>query len=105
MSTTKSITTASNTVAVLIILGIVIAANVIVSQFRGMRGDLTEEKLYTLSDGTKDLMKDLERDVTLKFFYSKTAEGLPINSNSTPSESSTCLKNMRRTVANAWWLN
>lgn len=78
MSTTKSITTASNTVAVLIILGIVIAANVIVSQFRGMRGDLTEEKLYTLSDGTKDLVKDLERDVTLKFFYSKTAEGLPI---------------------------
>lgn len=35
------------------------------------RGDITEDKLYSLSDGTKALLRDLPEDVTLKLFYSQ----------------------------------
>lgn len=46
--------------------------------FRGARIDLTEDSLYTLSQGTRNLMKDLQEPVTLKLFYSRKAtEGIP----------------------------
>ena len=64
-------------IGVLIVLGIVIALNVVVGSLR-VRKDLTEEKLYSLSSGTKTLLKDLDRPVTLKFFFSKSNKSLPI---------------------------
>ena len=40
--------------------------------------DLTEEKLYTLTEGTKQILKTLEDSLTLKYYYSKTdAVSLP----------------------------
>jgi ABC-2 type transport system permease protein len=36
-------------------------------------GDLTEQKIYTLSDGTKTILSKLNRKVTLKFFYTLSA--------------------------------
>ena len=36
------------------------------------RFDLTEEKLYTLSDGSKQIVKELQRPVTLSLFFSHT---------------------------------
>ncbi len=41
------------------------------SLFRSTRLDLTAEKLYTLSDGTKNILRDLPEPVTLRFFFSK----------------------------------
>lgn len=38
-----------------------------------IRLDFTERKLYTLSDGTKEILADLKQPITLKLFYSKTA--------------------------------
>lgn len=39
----------------------------------GVRLDLTENKLYTLSDGTKNILKGLEEPINLYFFYSREA--------------------------------
>ncbi len=63
--------------AILILLGILFAVNIIISPVR-LRKDVTEDKLYTLSDGTKTLLKGLNRDVTLKFYFSKSNESIPI---------------------------
>ncbi|WP_263322157.1 Gldg family protein [Endozoicomonas sp. Mp262] len=38
--------------------------------FKGARLDLTEDKLFTLSQGTHNLLKGLESDATLQLFYS-----------------------------------
>jgi ABC-type uncharacterized transport system involved in gliding motility auxiliary subunit len=63
--------------ALLIFAGIVVAINVIFAGIR-WRADLTEDRLYTLSEGTRALLKDLDRDVTLKFYASTSSEGMPI---------------------------
>ncbi len=41
--------------------------------FKSARMDLTEQKLYTLSDGTKEILGGLTQPITLKLFYTKTA--------------------------------
>jgi ABC-type uncharacterized transport system involved in gliding motility auxiliary subunit len=46
--------------------------------FSGARMDLTENRLYTISDGTKNIVSKLEQPVTLKLYFSrKETEGLP----------------------------
>ena len=37
------------------------------------RVDITERKLYTLSEGTKEILTGLNQPITLKLFYTKTA--------------------------------
>ena len=39
--------------------------------------DLSAEKNYTLSKGSKALIKKIEEPITLDFYYSKSVEGLP----------------------------
>ncbi|ERI52379.1 ABC transporter [Pseudomonas sp. AOB-7] len=44
----------------------------------GARLDLTEQKLYTISDGTKQILGELDEPINLYFFYSdKVAKDLP----------------------------
>lgn len=38
--------------------------------FRSWRVDMTEDKLYTLSEGTRNILSEMEEPVTLRFFYS-----------------------------------
>jgi ABC-type uncharacterized transport system involved in gliding motility auxiliary subunit len=46
--------------------------------FKNLRVDLTENKLYTLSDGTVNILESLEDPVTLRLYFSDTAsEDLP----------------------------
>ncbi|GLQ31213.1 GldG family protein [Litoribrevibacter albus] len=46
--------------------------------FSGARVDLTENHLYTISDGTKNIVSKLDQPVTLKLYFSrKETEGLP----------------------------
>ena len=42
------------------------------------RGDATAQNIYTLSDGTKSLLGKVEEPVVLDFYFSKSANGLPI---------------------------
>ncbi|MFH1968682.1 MAG: Gldg family protein [Verrucomicrobiota bacterium] len=64
-------------VGLLALLAILIAVNLLLSRVR-MRTDLTEEKLYTLSEGTRAVLKSLDGHVTLKFFFSGGASEVPM---------------------------
>ncbi|MBN2210906.1 MAG: Gldg family protein [Sedimentisphaerales bacterium] len=53
---------------------IIISAIVLMRHFMGAwRADLTEQKLYTLSGGSKAILARLNQPVTLKLYYAKTA--------------------------------
>jgi len=51
----------------------VVAISLSNSLFRGMRLDLTENSLYTLSDGTRNILDDIGEPINLYFFYSDRA--------------------------------
>ncbi len=53
-----------------------IAVNFLAGGLRWRR-DLTEEQLYTLSDGTREILAGLERPVTLTFYFSKSLPEAP----------------------------
>ena len=59
------------------LLVMIVAANIIISNIR-VRVDLTGEKLYTLSAGSKNIIKKLDSEVTLKLFVSSSAPEVPI---------------------------
>jgi len=42
---------------------------------RGGRADLTENRLYTLSDGTKSVIAALKEPITVRFFFSESLTG------------------------------
>jgi ABC-type uncharacterized transport system involved in gliding motility auxiliary subunit len=67
----------NSTAAVLVFVGIVIAANALLAGVR-WRIDLTQDKLYSLSGGTREVLGQLNRDVTLKFYASRSADAVPI---------------------------
>ena len=45
--------------------------NFLVAPISGTRIDLTEERLHTLSDGTRSMLGDLKNQVNLNFYFSK----------------------------------
>ena len=51
-------------------IAVVILANTALTSWRI---DLTENKLFTLSDGTINILENLEEPVQIDFYYSKTA--------------------------------
>jgi ABC-type uncharacterized transport system involved in gliding motility auxiliary subunit len=64
----------------LVLLAIAFVFAVIVSNqlFKGVRIDLTENSLYTLSDGTKRILKNMDEPINLYFYFSSQAtEGVP----------------------------
>lgn len=68
----------SGGIAGLILLLVIIgAANLIISNLR-LRVDLTAEKLYTLSKGSKEILGKLEHDLTLKFYFSSSSAEMPM---------------------------
>ncbi|MBP2071820.1 GldG family protein [Thermoanaerobacterium butyriciformans] len=59
----------SNTIlAIVILLGILIFGNLILAQ-KPIKWDLTKSKQYTLSDKTKQVLKNLKTDVTVYAFF------------------------------------
>jgi ABC-type uncharacterized transport system involved in gliding motility auxiliary subunit len=52
-----------------------VAANVIAAQFPTARIDLTAEKLYTLSRGTRVTLAHIDEPITLRFYYSTRLGG------------------------------
>lgn len=69
---------ASKGVAGLVILAaIVVAADVILANLP-LRADLTAERFYTLSGGSKAVLAKLDQDVTLKYYVSSSAADMPM---------------------------
>lgn len=64
----------------LALLAVAFVAAVIVSNqlFKGLRIDLTENRLYMLSDGTKKILRNIDEPINLYFYFSNQAtEGVP----------------------------
>lgn len=68
--------------ALVLFLAVNVFSNV---AFRSARFDLTDQNLYTLSEGTQKILEELKEPITLRFYLSKKlATGLPgINSYAT----------------------
>jgi ABC-type uncharacterized transport system involved in gliding motility auxiliary subunit len=57
---------------ILAALVLAVAVNVLADRFLATaRIDLTEERLYTLSEGTKTVLRSLEEPITLRLYYSQ----------------------------------
>lgn len=54
----------------LLFIGLVILANY---ALRGLRADLTENDLYTLAPGTREILRNLDEPINLYFFFSRAA--------------------------------
>ena len=54
-----------------------VALSTLASAF-ALRCDLTAERLYTLSDGSRAVMAKLDKDATLKFFFSASSSEMPM---------------------------
>lgn len=64
----------------LLLLAVAFVAAIIISNqlFKGLRIDLTENKLYTLSDGTTRILQNIDEPINLYFYFSDQAtEGVP----------------------------
>jgi ABC-type uncharacterized transport system involved in gliding motility auxiliary subunit len=57
---------------------ILVALNVIAGYFH-IRGDLTQDNIYTLSEGSKQILEKLKSPVKIRFYYSKSNAEMPIN--------------------------
>ena len=60
-----------------LVLAIAIAGNALLAGVR-WRKDLTDEKLYSLSPGTVEMVRGLQRPVALKFYFSRSNAQVPI---------------------------
>jgi ABC-type uncharacterized transport system involved in gliding motility auxiliary subunit len=61
--------------AVVLLLAVNILSGVL---FKSARLDLTDNKLYTLSQGTRNILKSFDEPITLRFYFSeKLANGVP----------------------------
>ncbi|MBF0287717.1 MAG: Gldg family protein [SAR324 cluster bacterium] len=49
----------------------------VVGSFLPLRVDITDDRLYTISEGTKKILDDLEETVTIKYYFSKSNSALP----------------------------
>jgi ABC-type uncharacterized transport system involved in gliding motility auxiliary subunit len=63
-------------IGVVVMLIIVVAVNLIGKAAKG-RVDMTAEKLYTLSDGTKSILKKLDSPVEVRFYFSQGEARVP----------------------------
>ena len=64
----------------LIVLGVLLVAVLLLVNvlFRGARLDLTQGHLYTLSAGTRNILKSIDEPINLYFFYSdKGSQDIP----------------------------
>lgn len=61
----------------ILLAAVLVAVNVLLSGVR-VRMDMTREKLFTLSDGTRKILKDLPSNVELKLYVNDSAPEVPV---------------------------
>lgn len=65
-------------IVVVLLVAILVLLNINASLSPGQL-DLTAEKVYTLSPGSHEMLDKIEETVVLKYYFSRSEEGLPIN--------------------------
>lgn len=70
MTRRKTLTAASLVVLAVFFIALVVVSNALL---RGIRLDLTEHRLYTLSEGTRQILADLDEPINLYLFFSERA--------------------------------
>ena len=62
-------------ITAVIFVGIIMFCGISICQNigRSLKVDLTEQKIYTLSDGTKKILAKLNQPVSIKLYYARTA--------------------------------
>ncbi|MBM3858720.1 MAG: hypothetical protein FJ395_03615 [Verrucomicrobia bacterium] len=65
-----------STLGIVVVLVVVIAINIIAGAFK-TRVDITADKLFTLSPGTKAILKKLDSPVEVRFYFSRSDKNLP----------------------------
>jgi ABC-type uncharacterized transport system involved in gliding motility auxiliary subunit len=66
----------NTTISLLVLLGIFIFGNIVASRL-SIKLDVTEEKLYTLSDGSINIISALNAPLDIKLFFSDSIDGIP----------------------------
>ncbi len=74
--TTSIIKIGGGVAGLALLLVILVALNAALGTYR-IRMDLTQDKLYTLSDGTRAVLGKLDSPMTLKFFFTSGASEIP----------------------------
>ena len=82
-------------VGLVALAAIVVAFDVILANLP-LRIDLTAERFYTLSDGSKTVLSKLEEDVTLKYYVSTSAADMPMQLKTYASRVQNLLKEYER---------
>src|SRR3954467_5810963 len=79
MTRTLSNRIALGAIALVSALVLLLAVNVLTAELLpGARLDLTQERLYTVSAGTKQILANLDEPITFRFFFSdRLARELP----------------------------
>ncbi len=85
-------------IGLVIVAAIIGATNLILSNLP-LRLDLTGEKLYTLSQGSKAVLGKLENDVTLKFYFSSSSAEMPMQLKTYAQQVQNLLKEYERAGA------
>ncbi|HJO12736.1 MAG: GldG family protein [Gammaproteobacteria bacterium] len=71
----KPLISTAGLIAIAVVLLLLVA---VISMLPSLRIDLTEDRLYSLSDGTRNIVTSLEKPIELLFFYSESAtEDIP----------------------------
>ncbi|MFP4475793.1 MAG: Gldg family protein [Desulfatibacillaceae bacterium] len=65
-----------STTGLVVLLVALVFVNVILS-YANVRWDVTEDKVYSLSDGTRAILRNLEEPVTLRLFYNSSKKNIP----------------------------
>ena len=74
-SNRKTLSGGALVILIVLFIGLMLVVNVL---FRGARVDLTQNNLYTLSSGTKEILSKLDEPINLYLFYSdKGTQNLP----------------------------
>src|SRR6185503_14846882 len=76
MKERKTETLLFSAIGVAVMLVIILAVNLIANTFK-KRLDMTEDHLYTLSPGTRAILKKLDSPVEIRFYYSKNESRAP----------------------------
>ena len=73
----KTLAWISSVAGILIAGAILIFVNAILKPV-ALRWDCTEEKRYTLSQGSENILKHLDKVVSIRFYYSRNASDMPV---------------------------